>query len=1108
MTLHSLAWHGSEGWIACGGEEGLLRILRLDGEEAGPGAAMNQALSGHTGLVTACRWNEAAQKVTTTDSAGLTVVWVLDSGMWVADMRNEVTGAPVADLQWSSDGVRIALASGDGMVMVGTADGHKVWRELTGKSYTHVAWSPSGRLVLLASAGGQLDLHEAGGGAFIRALELPSDNDGDGKAVAAMDWFQGASDGPLAIALASGRVLIMRSEADASPVAVETHLASIARLAWNRDGSVLAVAGVQATQQRTSVVQFFSPVGETLFVLPMPGPAGSPGIADLAWSASSLKLALAVGSFIYIAHIRRQSSPWGYFASGTLVYGYAVPEDGTHALAFWNSNTNESWTKYVSSSIEVLCAAGEHCVLLSDGMLILYDAIGTPLDSRQPALSCVRSSAMTRSHVVLASERAVYVWHFAARAAARDEYLFAIDDDPAETASPVTADADERATSDSVVALAASDTALLVARESGELVRYVLPHVAREARYRVPCRPTMLALNCTSTRAALVDLAGRLGFLGLDEPADEQRGVLGLYRDGGRGSVWSVLWSRDDADLCAVMEKAKLVVLRGEAPEEPVPSSAYLASFDELVVCAVDMDAVLANPEYPDRQHIQSHETHALRQTREMVTRSLADARAFVAERPHPRLWRLLAEAALEQLDLGAAHAAFQAYGEYRGILFVRRLAELKDPAIQRAEVAAHFGDFDAAEAALRALDRADLAVAMRLRYGDWFRVLKLLPHTGGDDALTARAQVELGDYYAERGRWDKALPYYARAHAAPQLMAACFATESYDRLPELVDSLPHGDALLGSLGEQCAAVGLVELATEAFLRLGDPKRALATCVAFHQCGRALELAQAHRLADDNSAIDSQLSTHADNLLAQGRLTDAVLLYNQAQRPGQAGALLMRLAEDAAARGRVLRAKKLYVLAGMSLDRADGAPEPERAWRGAQACHLFLLAQRQLHAGQHAAALISALRAREFNTQTALASVQVNALVALAALAAKQYGTCSRAFIALESAADASPETRTAVQALADEIFTRVAPRDKSQAKPLKCPACHDSIEPSAAECNACEKRFPVCMATGKTLWNEAGAWRCKVCKQLTEGALSEACCPLCHASRQGAEGM
>jgi hypothetical protein len=70
-------------------------------------------------------------------------------------------------------------------------------------------------------------------------------------------------------------------------------------------------------------------------------------------------------------------------------------------------------------------------------------------------------------------------------------------------------------------------------------------------------------------------------------------------------------------------------------------------------------------------------ETQALREARSLLdsggATALADAQTYIEAHSHPRLWRLLAEAALEKLDFGAADYAFVHCADYMGVQFVKR---------------------------------------------------------------------------------------------------------------------------------------------------------------------------------------------------------------------------------------------------------------------------------------------------------------------------------------------------------------------------------------------------------------------------------------------------
>lgn len=84
-----------------------LQVLRLEGTSSreaakalnatgGKGGAappannlsLNQTLEGHNGAVLCVTWNDAFQKLTTSDESGLIIVWMLHKGMWFEEMIN------------------------------------------------------------------------------------------------------------------------------------------------------------------------------------------------------------------------------------------------------------------------------------------------------------------------------------------------------------------------------------------------------------------------------------------------------------------------------------------------------------------------------------------------------------------------------------------------------------------------------------------------------------------------------------------------------------------------------------------------------------------------------------------------------------------------------------------------------------------------------------------------------------------------------------------------------------------------------------------------------------------------------------------------------------
>ena len=1177
--LTTLSWNGTTSHLSVGGDHGALRVLLLASTPSEGTFTMNQGLPGHGDApLSLIRWNEPASKVTTA-SEGLIIVWSLHAGEWYEQMVNERKDAAVADFRWSPSGNLIAIAYTDGMVIVGQVSGERVWGIQFEASLTHIAWSPSGRLLLLGTSDSpHVLLHDAISGAYLTRVPLgipglAGDNDNDKNTeptgrLTHLEWYASPlrsipSHFPsLALVYDSGHIQLMTSEIDDSPLVLDTHLTSITSAEWAKDGSVFAVAGTRVVGERSlHLVQFYSPMGSLLHTLKVPGS----GINDISWSGDSLRLALAVGASIFFASIR---PPRVWTSFGNIVsYTYMLADDEV-ALMFWNTKTTQKVTKYLRSVGALVSPGsnGSHLGVLTQtdapelqDVLIVFDSIGNPLASQYPDLT-PSALAMSSSHLVAVSPRAVYVWHYAATlrngsgpppessSPDPEQALFHIDTDPQTTSSSVMELADTEETDDPITAVAVSASTLLVARASGTLLRFSLPRLARSKSYATSLRIKSMSLNADDSVVAILDLAGALHLYSLTDS-----GILPGFEK--KSNVSAVTWGDDDPGLLAALEKDKLYVYRGATPEEAIPAPGmYLLSFSNLVVQTLAVDDMFQAPEFPSRSLLQTLESRSLRDTRAIIDSvNLKEAMGFVADNPHPRLWQLLGEAALEALDLGLARAAFIKCHNYEGLTFLKRLRDLRDPLKQSAEVAAHFGRFDEAEALYMEMNRADLAIGLRVKVGDWFRVVKLLSETGaGDDKLRARAHCELGDYYADRAQDARALVHYQEAHAYPQVAATAYRLGDFDVLADLVSRLPDRDPLLTLLGSHMASVGMADEASAAYVKAGNPKAAVDVCVSLQRWDTALRLAE----SVSYPGIQNLLSNYADKLLAEpGGNVKAIELYRQAGRHADAGALLLDLAASLSPITSPAKVKALYVLAGMchasdvasksrgsrsnkpaspSTSASSWSPDakltslmsPPRgdesmggigtssgsgsgsgkrsqvdlssAWRGAQAIHLFLLAQSQLYQGDLDAAMTTALRISSSSSlQGFLPTHELASLVALTSYSNRYFKQASLAFIKLEGLPGS---TGRAYGDLAVEIFKRNPPRDR-RARPGKCGSCSASVAPWDDGCSSCDRMFEPCVVTGSSILDRE-AWRCGVCGSAASQAPPGAgLCPICEMS-------
>lgn len=175
-----------------------------------------------------------------------------------------------------------------------------------------------------------------------------------------------------------------------------------------------------------------------------------------------------------------------------------------------------------------------------------------------------------------------------------------------------------------------------------------------------------------------------------------------------RKDVWAVCWASDNPLLLALMEKTRMYIFRGNDPEEPISCSGYICCFEDLEITSVLLDDIISGDETQNPiSHIVQLRVKSLRDTDDLLQHvGLEDAKQFIEDNPHPRLWRLLAEAALKKLELDMAENAFVRCSNYPGIQLIKRLRNISSDILQKAEVAAFYGEFEEAEKLYMDADR------------------------------------------------------------------------------------------------------------------------------------------------------------------------------------------------------------------------------------------------------------------------------------------------------------------------------------------------------------------------------------------------------------------
>lgn len=128
---------------------------------------------------------------------------------------------------------------------------------------------------------------------------------------------------------------------------------------WNHDGTIIAICGVKTSvvEKDMNLVKFYTANGTLIRTMKIPGRE----IAALAWEGRSLRVALAVDSFIYFANIRPDYM-WCYFGKTIAYLNAEQHRDGSAIITFWDMLTNQTNQKFIDTPISMASSNG-HCVI-------------------------------------------------------------------------------------------------------------------------------------------------------------------------------------------------------------------------------------------------------------------------------------------------------------------------------------------------------------------------------------------------------------------------------------------------------------------------------------------------------------------------------------------------------------------------------------------------------------------------------------------------------------------------------------------------------------------------------------------------------------------------
>ena len=1154
--------------IGIGGTNGFVQVVNLDITSQNQ-LTSKQTLESHSSEITLLRWNDQFNKLTTCDSSGVIIVWRLNNNVWETEMINNREQSYVTDLKWSNQGHYLCFIYEDGHAIVGTVEGNRSWGNDIRNSLYLIEWSPDDNNILLASKNSNIIILTAMGQQLGELIIEPSLFNVQ---ISSLSWWSNyISDSRnitlkkhLMLAFKNGTVALYDNEDDRMPFIIKTNLFDVNKAEWNLGGDVFAISGMIKEEDNKCGVSFYSSKGEFIKVLKAPEP-----IICFSWDARGTKIALETQNTIYFGLVKPKYK-WCFF-SNTLVFSY-LSESDHHTLVFWDIKNEKINYKYVKNMIDI-CAKSPFCLITAqisenNYLLILSNSIGSPIDNKIINIEPV-FIALNNTHAVVSNGHYVYLWQFRGieneRKRGRNddkniiiqgqeisinlltkkmmrELTFFIEDIPNmnDVYNYETFNANRR-TNDPITAVCLTDNYLFITCASGKANKYNLMSLTTITKYNFDEKMIKIGL---SPQGQYLWAISEYNMLSLWDTEKQHKKYMGEKLEFEKKDVWSVLWSdnkntdsmKDELSF-VFLEKNKLNIIKNLEPEEVLACNGYLADFSDLIITAVKLEDLMFKPydsNFKVEDIVIQTETRNLRDLREHIKAKMPmeDIYKFVEQNPNRKMWELLAKHALFLFDTATAEKAFTHMNDYMGLDFIKRLKTIDDDNLKRAEISQFFNDYDTAEETYNNADRKDLSINMRLKLGQWDRVINLMNDKGVVDENNMKiAYSNSADQYMDEKDYEKAEEFYKKANNNEGLINVWFATEEFDKASNFIERIPEQNEFLLFMGEKFETYGLCDEAVNCYLRYGDVKKAIDTCVLMNKWNLAVELAEKNNFFQ----IEGLVNKFGSILMEKGKKMDLVELYRKSHRHTEAAKILIKIAEDLKElNASPITLKKIYVVAALEMESfktrlidaqitnitqqtvkntttldtlitSDLSNVSDKTlnnpWKGAEAYHFYMLCQSQLYQNKYKEALKTALRLVLYEKE--LGAKEVYRLISLSAFLNQNYQHCSKALSTLENLPNLTKVQRQKYKDLAVHIFMMNEPKNHNEFF-VKCPnkKCGSEVSEFSIDCKSCGSNFSPCVYSGQSIMMK-GYYKCKRCKhKCLESEIYNKpikFCPLCH---------
>uniref|UniRef100_A0A1I7TJT5 WD_REPEATS_REGION domain-containing protein n=1 Tax=Caenorhabditis tropicalis TaxID=1561998 RepID=A0A1I7TJT5_9PELO len=1038
--LHFSEWNHNSNFIACGGALGTLKVVKIgmDVRDPKPNASaliVNQSLEGHNATVLNATWNENNQKLTTSDTSGLIIVWGLFNDQWAEEMINNRNKSVVVGICWNVDGTKIAIAYADGNVIVGTLEGNRIWNKELEIQLASCEWAPDGDMLIFGTADGKVTVYDDTGSHYLdiqmQCLESEdleqalAKKENQKEEIICMKYWSPTLKSKALMELQEKEEKEQEKEKVLTGTAVFTNFSTRPTPKDHiepeknpepyqpvpADRPRFMVAYARGVMQLMRSLSDTEPVVVRLKNLKITGAKWSPNgafiaisghdlntedprhssvhfisaygqvvgffqhfetrITGICWEASGLRMAIAADGNLFIGHVRPEFK-WGAIED-TIVYAYQKEEQYQYGIMFYDYKIDEKTIKTVSY-FENLASFKEHCIIIN----------------RQ------------------------------------------------------------------------DDAGTIQALQNGGVYRANLSDGVITSRYAVTAPIDSMKLNCDFTRLAVVKLVEQVPFnITIYEfVGDELQQIYNCEKK----DVWDYQWDANDSHMLAFKDKHKMLICDCSSVLEQSAVYGNIFSFQNLVVTSVNIEKLLITPESPTKAVIQESMIKAKQDVLSLLNAMKLDEAIDYAEKnPHAELWNMIAQYSVFKHQFDRAEHAFVKLEDYAGVQLVKRIRNIPSNELRNAEIFAFREQFEDAKDIFLHSDRKDLAIEMYEKVGDHRAVYELVKNDP-DEERKKEAFKEMAEFHYENMDWEEAAKFFALCEDIKMQIDSLIRGNCFGELEVLARALPDESDYMVTMGDAFTTRGMCDQAVECYLKKKLPDRALHCCMELNQWQKAQFIADANHMEN----VEGLLGKYAEETTgASDEKSVATLgLYMRAGRHLDAAKIAFDIANDRREKMMPIDdLKQCYVLGALlveehrqsirelkridkynmvenTLDDESGLTAEqtrilENTWKGAEAFHYMMLAQKHLLTNRIEDALQTCVILSDYEEYLDPAEIykmiggdmkkieNKDFLLALAAANVGQFGICSRAMMRLEVLDTLDEAEREEMKDLSFELFSQ-----------------------------------------------------------------------------------